>query len=167
MNNVNAQSAGNSSDNIMIDESLLNGSDPFTSIKEINNDSSVQNDDSDITTLASYYNVSIDKLFSGITGSWRYTGTSTITRVYINMKLNYRENWLDSWDTYDSELFSYSGGLGLQEENEKTWYPTKKGQYRVCASGTITRVTGSVAVTGCSGTVSHDGGIIISREKEL
>lgn len=84
------------------------------------------------------------------------------------MKLNYRTSWLDlTWDQYASHLFSYSGGLGKTEENERTWVPNKAGQYRACVSGTITTTGGARTVYGCSGTITHDGKIIIaSKPKE-
>lgn len=174
LNNVHAQNSENMNEvnltDLLVDDSLLNGTESFSIIKDVNEKISVQKDDLVITPLAtSIWNVTINEEFGGITGKWAYTNApSDITGVNIKMNLNYRTSWLDfTWETLRTETFNYNGGLGRSEYNEKTWFPRLDGQYRVCASGTIYRKGGEyTSVTGCSGTISHDGSIIIAREVE-
>lgn len=161
--NVYAQSPKGNSTAIIVDENLLSGTESFSIVKRINNNDSVI-----IPYGTTEFYVTLRKLTGGsLLAQWNYGDTSTITKVYLTMKLNYRTSGLDfTWDEYASKLFNYSGGLGKTEENEHTWAPTKAGHYRACVSGTITTTGGTRSVYGCSGTVAHDGKIIIASKPE-
>ncbi|MFS0881788.1 hypothetical protein [Metabacillus niabensis] len=164
LNNAYAESSEETDNKVEIEvnESLLNGNEPFSIIQD-------QNNGSDITPLAgSTLSVTLAKKSSGgLEGNWVFRTNSPVLRVNLTFTLQHKSAWYDlTWDNVSSVKHSYAGGQGFREDNQKTWNPTKKGQYRACASGTFTRVTGLTSAYGCSKAVTHDGSIIIAREKQ-
>lgn len=81
-----------------------------------------------------------------VTGSWYFTAPSgkLISAVDVNMTLQYRENFLNSWSSVASYRFNYNGGLSNDERNQHTFTTNAKGQYRVNINGTFYTADGSV-----------------------
>ncbi|WP_124118387.1 hypothetical protein [Paenibacillus xylanexedens] len=117
-----------------------------------------------------------DPRFGAVTGSWNYSNPGKmVSFINLNMELQYRTSFLDfTWETIDSHPFVYSGGLGSQAGDEKTFRISEKGQYRIKVTGTVTYLGG----TSGSGThIAHlltsaqkgydGGGVIISDEPEV
>jgi len=104
-----------------------------------------------------------------ITGSWKYTSKiGNVTFVNLTMSLEYRKNFLDSWEEVGSVDFFYVGGLGLIEENEHTFREetTAVGSYRLKFNGTITGTDGlSKIINRVSKTVTG-GGSMYTRFEE-
>lgn len=141
-----------------------NGSEPFSILKE---DSLTDDEISTQGFCLSCIKVDIsNKSYGGILGEWSIKAPAIVRRVNIVMTLDYKKNWYDLWDTVDTEVFIYAGGLGYTEDNEKTFYPGKAGKYRVCISGTLETVSGTMNAKGCSDTIDHNGTIIIAGKKE-
>ncbi|TQR32743.1 hypothetical protein C7Y47_11470 [Lysinibacillus sphaericus] len=166
--NAEAQTLDSSNENdsieqIVVDVSLLNGTEPFSIVE----DDSLEEPDSVVNRFGisfTDFEVNLTKGYGSLTGHWKYKANTSTRRVNITMKLNYRKNWLSSWEEYDSVYFNYAGGLGKIEENSQSWYPKKAGQYRMCASGVITTVSGAPKMAACTGVVEHDGGTIIAKK---
>ncbi|QWU15687.1 hypothetical protein SAMN04487895_12735 [Paenibacillus sophorae] len=99
----------------------------------------------------------------GLEGNWsfNYPG-KMVTLVSLTMDLQYRKNFLDSWETVDGAGFYYPGGLGSTEENQSTFYPTEAGQYRLHLTGNVSWIGGGTICTLYSGAKSYDGKIIIA-----
>lgn len=154
-----------------IDESILNGSEPFSYVQEVplQSSSNLNETNGEIGIQKTSFDVTLRQLaFGGLKGAWEFnTDTRIITGVSIVMTLQYRENFLHAWQTVDTSTYIYPGGQGGNEYNEKAYYPSEAGTYRTCASGTLTHTGGGAYnVTGCSGAVKYDGKIIISSQPE-
>nr|WP_154957902.1 hypothetical protein [Paenibacillus xylanexedens] len=110
-----------------------------------------------------------DPLYGLVTGYWKYDYPGKMVNfVNLTMELQYRSSFLSfNWDTIDSYLFQYGGGLGSHAENQKSFRISEKGQYRVKVSGQVSFVGGHHDILAYSGARSYDGGgIIIADEPE-
>lgn len=74
------------------------------------------------------------------------TGIGYITSVSLTMTLQYREDFLHSWEDVETTQFIYAGGQGFTEENQDSFWSTREGTYRVVMSGTVTGTTGFTTV---------------------
>lgn len=116
----------------------------------INNfeDSTVANDTYENTERSLTNSFGSDVFFFNnlVTGSWYFTAPSgkLISSVNVNMTLQYRQNFLDSWDSVATYKFNYSGGLSNDERNQHTFTTNATGQYRVNINGTFYTTDGSV-----------------------
>lgn len=191
LNTANAQTSEIVNESKSVDpevlESLMNSDEPFTIIngevnvgenifefsKESDTKANVNGIDAVVSPQAvggdDRFYVTISESFGGVTGMWDWYDDYPTTKVNITMDLNYRTSGLDFfWDTVYTEKYYYDGGQGYHETNQKTWYPSKGGHYRACASGTFRSTKDSNTVTACSGTVKKEDGIIIaSPPKEV
>ncbi|MEK5445185.1 MULTISPECIES: hypothetical protein [Bacillaceae] len=168
-NYANAESLEKIDDAVELEvpESLLNGDDPFSITQDLDAESSEISPF--VLAPGNKFSVTLTpRITNGLEANWIYTTNSPVLRVNLSMTLQYKKEWYDlTWDTIYTQGFNYAGGQGLREGNQKTWYPSKAGRYRACASGTFTRVSGGVAVYGCSGAITYDGNkIIIASEKQ-
>lgn len=104
-----------------------------------------------------------------ITGSWKYTSkVGNVTFVNLTMTLEYRKNFLHSWEEVGSVDFFYVGGLGLIEENEHTFYEETSavGSYRLRFNGRITATNGYSEVLDRISKTVTGGGTIYTRFEE-
>jgi hypothetical protein len=115
-------------------------------------------------------NVTLDieaRSTGGILGLWNYRNPGkVVTFVALKMDLEYRENFLHPWTTVDSVDFIYPGGLGEIAQDEHTFYPKAKGQYRLYLSGDVSFGTGGNHIILYSGARAYDGKIIISNDPD-
>lgn len=101
-----------------------------------------------------------------ITGSFKYKSkVGPVTFVSLTMTLQYRENFLDSWEGVSTKSFVYAGGQGLIEENEANFPAYNTGTYRIVMNGTVTGTEGfSMVSNRASASKKFEGGIITSSE---
>ena len=135
---------------------IANGDSSFVTTNIVNPQSAIIDNSSMKITISS-------SPLGPITGGWKYTSkVGPVTSVALTMTLEYRKNFLHSWEEVGSVDFIYAGGQGLIEENEHTFFEetSKVGSYRVKFNGTITGTQGySVVKDRVSCTVSGGGTI--------
>ncbi|MEC0233001.1 hypothetical protein P4H71_01345 [Paenibacillus kribbensis] len=113
-----------------------------------------------------YLDLTVHK-YGGLLAEWDYKNPGkVVTKVDLIMTLEYREDFLHSWKTVDTVKYSYPGGLGAGEHNERTFYPDQKGTYRVYLSGNIYHNQGGTNIQLWSASRAYDPKIIISNDPD-
>lgn len=147
-------------DQIIVDESLLNGNQEFSIVEASSLNNLFKESEYEISPAYVSFTdlkVGVEKGIGGVRGSFVLRSPAPVRSVNIKMDFNYRESWLGFWTTMDTVLFSYDGGLGPVEENKTTYRTSTAGQYRVCVDGFVDTTKGRYNATGCSLAMSYDG----------